>query len=118
MDARSRDLDLQTRLFKYPCSYLVYSPSFAVLPHEVKDYVLHRKHEVLNGRTKAINSHTSPLPIERPFKKSSATLCLIGQASRSAGRIATRSPVFRIRRTELFVETMDFSTCQFISQQG
>jgi hypothetical protein len=45
-----RDLDLQTRLFKYPCSYLVYSPSFAALPREVKDYVLRRMHEVLSGQ--------------------------------------------------------------------
>jgi hypothetical protein len=45
-----RDFDLQTRLFKYPCSYLVYSPSFAALPHEVKDHVLHRMHEVLSGQ--------------------------------------------------------------------
>ena len=30
-----RDLDLQTRLFKYPCSYLIYSESFDSLPTEV-----------------------------------------------------------------------------------
>jgi hypothetical protein len=45
-----RDLDLQTRLFKYPCSYLIYSPSFADLPQEVKDYMLRRMHEVLSGK--------------------------------------------------------------------
>ena len=45
-----RDLDLQTRLFKYPCSYLIYSPSFATLPPEVKTYVLRRLHEVLDGQ--------------------------------------------------------------------
>ena len=44
-----RDFDLQTRLFKYPCSYLIYSPSFAALPPEVKSYVLRRLHEVLDG---------------------------------------------------------------------
>jgi hypothetical protein len=44
-----RDFDLETRLFKYPCSYLVYSPSFAALPHEVKEYVLRRMNEVLTG---------------------------------------------------------------------
>ena len=27
-----RDLDLTTRIFRYPCSYLVYSDSFAALP--------------------------------------------------------------------------------------
>jgi hypothetical protein len=45
-----RDFDLEKRLFKYPCSYLVYSPSFAALPHEVKEYVFQRMHEVLSGQ--------------------------------------------------------------------
>ncbi len=42
-----RDLDLQTRLLKFPCSYLVYSPSFAALPAEIKAYVLRRLWDVL-----------------------------------------------------------------------
>jgi hypothetical protein len=45
-----RDLDLTTRLFKYPCSYLIYSPSFASLPAEVKSYVLRRMHEIVSGQ--------------------------------------------------------------------
>jgi hypothetical protein len=45
-----RDFDLRTRLFKYPCSYLVYSPSFATLPSEVKHYVLTRMKDVLSGQ--------------------------------------------------------------------
>ena len=45
-----RDFELSTRLFKYPCRYLVYSPSFAALPQEAKDYVLRRMSEVLNGQ--------------------------------------------------------------------
>jgi hypothetical protein len=45
-----RDFDLKTRLFKYPCSYLIYSPSFAALPTEVKEYVLGRMREVLSGQ--------------------------------------------------------------------
>jgi len=51
-DSQGRSLrvfDLTTRLFKYPCSYLIYSPSFAALPKEVKDYVLQRLQEVLSG---------------------------------------------------------------------
>jgi hypothetical protein len=47
-----RDFDLQTRLFKYPCSHLVYSPSFTALPHEVKSYVLGRMHEVISEEDK------------------------------------------------------------------
>ena len=45
-----RDFDLKTRMFKYPCSYLVYSDSFAALPKEAKDYVLRRMYEVLTGQ--------------------------------------------------------------------
>lgn len=45
-----RDFDLERRLFRYPCSYLIYSPSFDALPGEVKDYVLRRVWEVLVGR--------------------------------------------------------------------
>jgi hypothetical protein len=44
-----RDLDLRSRLFKYPCSYLIYSPAFDALPAEVKDYVLQRLGRVLTG---------------------------------------------------------------------
>lgn len=44
-----RDFDLQTRLFKYPCSYLVYSPTFDGLPGEMKDFVLRRMYQVLTG---------------------------------------------------------------------
>ena len=52
-DARGRslrDFDLEHRLFKYPCSYLIYSASFKALPVQVKDYVLRRLWEILNGR--------------------------------------------------------------------
>jgi hypothetical protein len=44
-----RDFDLTTRLFKYPCSYLIYSPGFDALPAEVKDYVLEKLWEVVNN---------------------------------------------------------------------
>jgi hypothetical protein len=45
-----RDLDLITRIFRYPCSYLVYSDSFAALPEPAKTYVYHRLLEVLSGQ--------------------------------------------------------------------
>jgi hypothetical protein len=45
-----RDFDLQSRLFKYPCSYLIYSPSFDSLPSEVKDYTFRRLWEILSGQ--------------------------------------------------------------------
>lgn len=45
-----RDLDSQTRLFRYPCSYLIYSRAFDSLPAEVKEYLYQRLWEILNGR--------------------------------------------------------------------
>jgi hypothetical protein len=52
-DRRGRSLrqfDLTTRLFRYPCSYLVYSTGFRSLPADVKGYALRRLHDVLTGR--------------------------------------------------------------------
>ena len=45
-----RDFDMQTRMFKHPCSYLIYSPAFDALPAEVKDYLYRRLWDVLIGR--------------------------------------------------------------------
>ena len=45
-----RQFDLTTRLFKYPCSFLIYSESFDAMPAEVRDYVLHRIYDVLIGK--------------------------------------------------------------------
>src|SRR5215472_11165661 len=45
-----RDFDLRTRIFKYPCSYLIYSEAFDALPSPAKEYVYHRIFEVLTGR--------------------------------------------------------------------
>jgi hypothetical protein len=44
-----RELDLKRRLFRYPCSYLIYSAQFDALPSPVKDYVYRRLWEVLSG---------------------------------------------------------------------
>ena len=46
-----RDFDLKTRLFRYPCSYLIYSPSFDALPKQVLDRVYKRLGRILSGRT-------------------------------------------------------------------
>ncbi len=42
-----RELDLKTRLFKYPLSYLIYSDGFKGLPDYAKEYVYRRIDEVL-----------------------------------------------------------------------
>ena len=44
------ELDLKTRLLRYPLSYLVYSKSFDAMPKPAKDYVYRRFWEVLSGK--------------------------------------------------------------------
>jgi hypothetical protein len=44
------ELDLNRRLMKYPCSYLIYSPAFDALPGVVKDAIYKRMWEVLSGQ--------------------------------------------------------------------
>jgi hypothetical protein len=51
-DRRGRslyELDLQRRLLKYPCSYLIYSPAFDALPSLAKTAIYRRLWEVLSG---------------------------------------------------------------------
>jgi hypothetical protein len=48
-----RDFDLQTRLFRYPLSYLIYSKSFDALPAGVKTFVYRRLREILSGEDKS-----------------------------------------------------------------
>jgi hypothetical protein len=45
-----RDFDLKTHLFRYPCSYLIYSESFDKLPPGVSDYVMRRLFDILTGK--------------------------------------------------------------------
>jgi hypothetical protein len=47
-----RELDLRRRLFKYPCSYMIYTPAFDGLPAAAKEAVYSRLWEVLSGREK------------------------------------------------------------------
>lgn len=45
-----RELDLTTRLMRYPLSYMIYSPGFRGLPSEVQTLVRSRIDEVLSGK--------------------------------------------------------------------
>ena len=45
-----RDLDLRTRLLRYPCSYLIYSEAFDEMPAIARDRVYLRLWEVLSNR--------------------------------------------------------------------
>jgi hypothetical protein len=43
------ELDLNRRLMKYPCSYLIYSPAFDRLPPGAKDPIYKRMWQILSG---------------------------------------------------------------------
>ena len=45
-----RELDLRTRLFRYPLSYVVYSEGFDGLPADARQYVYRRLADILSGR--------------------------------------------------------------------
>lgn len=47
-----REFDLRRRLFRYPCSYMIYSDAFDALPRPAKDAVYARMWDVLSGRDK------------------------------------------------------------------
>jgi hypothetical protein len=48
-----RQFHLKTRLFQYPCSYLIYSDSFRQLPDEAMNYISRRLDEILSGEDKS-----------------------------------------------------------------
>jgi len=47
-----RDLDLQKRLLRYPCSYMIYSEAFDALPAQAKKAIYKRMLGVLSGSEK------------------------------------------------------------------
>jgi len=45
-----RDLDCKTRLLKYPCSFVIYSPSFDAIAAPIKEVMLQKLHDILTGK--------------------------------------------------------------------
>jgi hypothetical protein len=45
-----RQFDLKKRMFKYPCSYLIYSKSFDAIPDVMRLHLLQRLHDILTGK--------------------------------------------------------------------
>jgi hypothetical protein len=48
-----RQLDLDRRLFRYPCSYMIYSPAFEALAPAIKSAVYERMWTILSGKDDA-----------------------------------------------------------------
>ena len=55
-----RELDLKSRLFRYPCSYLIYSPAFDELPQVLRNYLWQRMAQILTGRDQSEPYGTMP----------------------------------------------------------
>lgn len=45
-----RDFDVQTRMFRYPLSYMIYSETFDAMPDVVRERVYRRLYDVLSGK--------------------------------------------------------------------
>jgi len=48
-----RQFDLERRLMRYPCSYLIYSPAFDRLPDQARDAIYARMWEILSGQDRS-----------------------------------------------------------------
>jgi hypothetical protein len=44
-----REIDLEGRLFRYPCSYMIYTAAFTALPADARDAIYRRLWHVLSG---------------------------------------------------------------------
>jgi len=87
-----RDLDLTQRLFRYPCSYLIYSDAFARLPNEVRFYVWDRLRDVLTGQD------TSPKFAHLSAADRAAILDILQQTLPEAAERLTITPVAAVDR--------------------
>lgn len=80
-----RQLDLQHRLFKYPCSYMVYSPTFDALPVEMKTYIAQRLRAVLSDTdTDEAFEHLTPddrKAISEILQETKPEFWMLGQSS-------------------------------------
>jgi hypothetical protein len=56
-----RELDLQQRLMRYPCSFVVYSAAFDSLPESARETVLRRMKSILSGEERSPRyAHLAP----------------------------------------------------------
>jgi hypothetical protein len=67
-DRKGRSLyeqDLDRRLMKYPCSYLIYSPAFDALPAAIKTPIYKRMWEILSGQEQDARYREALSPADR-----------------------------------------------------
>jgi len=92
-----RDFDLKRRLFKYPCSFLIYSKTFNELPPAMREYVWQELWEILANQKKAekfaylsAEDRKAILEILRETK-TDLPPCWQGQATTASGKDALPS---------------------------
>ncbi|MGB7220067.1 MAG: hypothetical protein WBD07_14815 [Vicinamibacterales bacterium] len=64
-DRSLRQLDLERRLMRYPCSYMIYSEAFEALPPAALDAVYRRMWEILSGQERGSRYLRLPLADRR-----------------------------------------------------
>ena len=64
-----RELDLKTRLQKYPLSYMIYSPQFQALPEAPKNLVMGRINACCRARSPARSTRTSRREIRAAIRE-------------------------------------------------
>jgi hypothetical protein len=64
-----RQFDLQTRLFKHPCSYLIYSEAFDKLPDPLKAQIYRRLWDILNGLDTSPDFENLPVQTRRAIRE-------------------------------------------------
>jgi hypothetical protein len=64
-----RQFDLQTRLFKYPCSYLIYSDAFDQLPGPLKEQIYQRLWDILDGQDASSSFDGLPAPTREAIRE-------------------------------------------------
>jgi hypothetical protein len=57
-----RQFDLEKRLFRYPCSYMIYSEAFNALPSKVKEGIYERMWQILSGQDRQQRYSALSLP--------------------------------------------------------
>lgn len=62
LGASLKDFDLKTRLFRYRCSYLIYSPVFTALPAEMKTRIFRHMSAALNWTRPSADYAYLPAP--------------------------------------------------------
>jgi len=63
-----KDLDLSTRLFRFRCSYMIYSDSFTGLPLELKKRVFHQLGQALSVETNSTDFAYLPISEKRMIR--------------------------------------------------